>query len=159
MNSNTQRNFLLFLKALIWSVYVSYKDSTVALIAQCLREGNTGENYPEFRDSHLGDCLRTIIQTLPREADRTTLADCLQKVKSGEASMVYRNMVIEVGHYVTAKETIGDVPENCYGVVYFLSSAKIDVLFRQSDGTLSVQCVHPFQIMPVYTLTVPDITA
>ncbi|MEW6234929.1 MAG: hypothetical protein AB1656_06040 [Candidatus Omnitrophota bacterium] len=159
MNSNTQRNFLLYLKALIWSVYVSYKDSTVALIAQCLREGSAGENYPEFRDSHLGDCLRTIIQSLPRTEDRNALAACLQKVKSGEASMVYRNMVIEVGHYVTARETIEDVPENCYGVVYFLASAKIDVLFRKPDGTLSAQCVFPFQIMPVYTLTVPDITA
>jgi len=29
-------------------------------------------------------------------------------------------------------------------------------VFYKPDGTLSAQRVHPFQIMPVYTLTIPD---
>ncbi len=99
------RNFLLYLKALIWSVFVSYSNSTVAAIAECLREGVVSDAYPEFRDTHLGESLRFLIGSIPSEDDRRQLAACMEQVKSSSASMVYRNMVIEVGHYVTAKTT------------------------------------------------------
>lgn len=156
MSPAGSRNFLLYLKALIWSIFVSYKDSTISIIIQCLREGSFGEHYPELKDTHLGDGIRLILESLPREEDRILLATSLERVKQSEPAMVYRNMVIEVGHYVTLKAKTGDVPENCYGVVYCLKSSQIHVLFRKTDGTLSDQCVHPFQILPVYTLTVPD---
>ena len=65
-------------------------------------------------------------------------------------------MVIEVGHYVTAKEAIEDVPADSAGVVYCVKENDISVVFFQSDQTLSIRQVHPFQVMPVYTLTVPD---
>ncbi len=156
MDLAKSRSFYLYLKALIWSVFVSYEDSTVHLIARCIREGNTGESYAEFRDSHLGDGLRVILQHLTDQQERDRLADCLEKVKQSEAAMVYRNMVIEVGHYVTAKEGIGDVKEDDYGVIYCLDSSRIWVLFRTEEGKLVDTEVFPFQIMPVYTLTIPD---
>lgn len=150
------RNFLLYLKALIWSIFVSYTNATVCAIISCLREGRVGDEYPEFQDTHLGESLRFIIRSLPRAEDRSLLADSLNQVKTSQASMVYRNMVIEVGHYVTAMEPIGDVPSECPGVVYCLKEGHISVVFYKPDGTLSAQRVHPFQIMPVYTLTIPD---
>jgi len=153
------RNFLLYLKALIWSVFISYTPSTIAGIVACLREGRVGDEYPEFKDSHLGEGLRFIIQSVPRPADRDILASCLEKVKGSLPSIVYQNMVIEVGHYVTAVDPIGDVPVHSAGVVYHLETAMISVVFRKGDGTLSAQRVRPFQIMPIYTLTVPDPTA
>ncbi|RJP27786.1 MAG: hypothetical protein C4527_12525 [Candidatus Omnitrophota bacterium] len=151
-----QRNFLLYLKALIWSVFISYTDSTIAAIVQCLRAGQVGDEFPEFRDTHLGEGLRFLISALPREEDRVLLASCLGQVKKSESSMVYRNMVIEVGHYVTAQSALGDVPSDCAGVVYCLNPSSISVIFRKPDGTLSDKQVHPFQVMPIYTLTVPD---
>ncbi len=150
------RNFLLYLKALIWSIFVSYTNATVCAIVNCLREGRVGDEYPEFKDTHLGEGLRFIIQSLPQAEDRNRLADSLEKVKSSQASMVYRNMVIEVGHYVTAVAPIGDVPGECPGVVYCLESSYISIIFYKPDGKLSAQRVLPFQIMPVYTLTIPD---
>ncbi len=150
------RNFLLYLKALIWSIFVSYTPSTVSAIASCLRERRVREEYPEFQDTHLGEGLRFIIARLERVEDCELLACCLEQVKQSDSSMIYRNMVIEVGHYVTAKESIGDVPEDCAGVVYCLESVMIHVVFLKSDNTLSAKRLHPFQIMPIYTLTVPD---
>ena len=153
MNS---RNFLLYLKALIWSVFVSYTNSTVVSIEQCLREGKVLDEFPEFQDSHLGESLRYIIETLPTPEDRECLASCLENVKESTPSMIYQNMVIEVGHYVTAKTAIYDVPADCPGVVYCLHSPTISVLFRKPDGTLASKKVHAFQVMPVYTLTIPE---
>ncbi|MFB3788441.1 MAG: hypothetical protein ACE15F_18945 [bacterium] len=153
------RNFLLYLKALIWSIFVSYTNATVCAIVNCLREGRVGDEYPEFKDTHLGESLRFIIQSFPRPEDRTLLADALEKVKSSQASMVYRNMVIEVGHYVTAVEPIGNVPSHSPGVVHCLEAGLISVVFYKPDGTLTVHRVRPFQIMPVYTLTIPDPTS
>ena len=149
------RNFLLYLKALIWSVFVSYDNSTVKLIAQALRDGTTGD-HPQFKDSHLGDGLRLILDFVPQPDGREILASCLEQVKGSEPSLIYQNMVIEVGHYVTAKDAIADVPPNSPGVVYCLKQGKISVLFRKPDKTLSPQTVHPFQVMPVYTLTISD---
>ncbi|MBD3265740.1 hypothetical protein GF373_03655 [bacterium] len=150
------RQFLLYLKALIWSVFVSYTQSTVMAIAHCLREGEIDEGFNEFRDTHLGDGLKYILDTLPNQEDREHVAAALDVVKESEASLIYQNMVIEVGHYVTAKDAIADVPPNSPGVVYCLKHNKISVLFRKPDKTLSPQTVHPFQVMPVYTLTIPD---
>ena len=149
------RNFLLYLKALIWSVFVSYTGSTVAAIVQCLRDGTIPE-YPEFLDSHLGDSLRFILESLPRQEDRELIACGLEKVKQSQPSIIYRNMVIEVGHYVTTREAMGDVPADCPGVIYCLEASTISVLFRKPDGTLVDRKVHPFQVMPVYTLTIPE---
>ncbi|MBN2326150.1 MAG: hypothetical protein JXR73_03280 [Candidatus Omnitrophica bacterium] len=150
------RNFLLYLKALIWSIFVSYTPSTVSAIASCLRERRVLSEYPEFQDTHLGEGLRFIIERLQRKEDCDLLASCLETVKKSAPSIIYRNMVIEVGHYVTAKQPLGDVTEDCAGVVYCLESEMIHVIFLKPDSTLSDQKVHPFQIMPVYTLTVPD---
>lgn len=153
------RNFLLYLKALIWSIFVSYTPSTVSAIASCLRERRVLDAYPEFQDTHLGEGLRFIIERLRRPEDSELLAQCLEHVKESLPSAIYRNMVIEVGHYVISQQTIGDVPENSNGVVYCLESKSIDVVFLKPDSTLSAQRVHPFQIMPVYTLTVSDVTS
>lgn len=150
------RNFLLYLKALIWSIFVSYTPSTVSAIASCLRERRVLDEYPEFQDTHLGEGLRFIIERLPRQEDCDRLAECLEHVKDSAPSIIYRNMVIEVGHYITAKEQIGDVAEDCAGVVYCLETDMINAVFLKSDGSLSAHRVYPFQIMPVYTLTVPD---
>jgi hypothetical protein len=151
------RNFLLYLKALIWSIFVSYTPSTVSAIASCLRERRVLDEYPEFQDTHLGEGLRFIIERLHRPEDAELLAQCLEHVKESAPSAIYRNMVIEVGHYVTSQQVLGDTPENCNGVVYCLQSNTIDIIFLKPDGTLSAQRVHPFQIMPVYTLTVSDV--
>ncbi len=159
MSELQQRNFLLYLKALIWSVFISYTDSTVGSIVHCLREGWVGEEFPEFRDTHLGEGLRFLIDSLPRIEDRELLASCLEQVKKSDSSMVYRNMVIEVGHYVTSRTSIKDVPSDCAGVVYCLDSSMISVVFRKKDGTLSDCRVHPFQVMPIYTLTIPESSA
>ncbi|MDX9752538.1 MAG: hypothetical protein RBU29_01170 [bacterium] len=148
--------FLLYLKALVWSVFVSYTQATVMAIAHCLREGEVKSGFPEFQDTHLGDGLRFLISALPQAADRQRVAAALEEVKGSDASLIYQNMVIEVGHYVTAKDTLQDVPTNAPGVVFCLKNNTISVLFRKPDQSLSVQTVHPFQIMPVYTLTVPD---
>jgi hypothetical protein len=148
--------FLLYLKALIWSVFVSYTKSTVLAISLCLRDGELKEGFPEFKDTHLGDGIRHILGELPNTADRETLAAALEQVKDSEASLIYQNMVIEVGHYVTATDEIGDVPMNSPGVVFCLRDKKISVLFRKADKSLSLQTVYPFQVMPVYTLTIPD---
>lgn len=153
------RNFLLYLKALIWSIFVSYTPSTVSAIAACLREGRVLDAYPEFQDTHLGEGLRFIIERLKRKEDHALLASCLEHVKESVPSIIYRNMVIEVGHYVTANEPIADVAEECAGVVYCLESDMIHVVFLKSDDTLSAQRVRPFQIMPVYTLTVRDLNS
>jgi hypothetical protein len=150
------RNFLLYLKALIWSIFVSYAESTVSSIAQCLHQRQVLEEYPEFQDTHLGDGLRFILDRIKTQEDCDLMASCLEKVKQSEPSIVYRNMVIEVGHYVTANNDIGDVPEDCAGVVYCLSSDIISIIFLKPDGSLSEKQVHPFEIMPVYTLTIPD---
>ncbi|MGC9327557.1 MAG: hypothetical protein ACP5I1_07975 [Candidatus Hinthialibacter sp.] len=150
------RNFYLYLKALIWSIFVSYTPSTVSAIASCLRERRVLSEYPEFQDTHLGEGLRYIISRLHRKEDCDLLASCLETVKKSAPSIIYQNMVIEVGHYVTATQPLDDVPEDCTGVVYCLKSNSIYVIFLKPDNTISAQKVRPFQIMPVYTLTAPD---
>lgn len=150
------KNFLLYLKALIWSIFVSYTNATVSSIVACLREGRVLDEYPEFKDTHLGEGLRFILENIVRQDDRDRLADCLEHVKESEASIIYRNMVIEVGHYVTSNEVMDDVPVHCPGVVYCLKSNLISVVFYKADKTLSAKQVRPFQVMPVYTLTIPE---
>ncbi|MBI1390775.1 MAG: hypothetical protein GC154_20290 [bacterium] len=148
--------FLLYLKALIWSVFVSYSKSTVSAIGHCLREGRVLDQYPEFKDSHLGDGLRYILTELPGEADRILLAESLKQVKASEASTIYQNMVIEVGHYVSAKEWLGDAAPESRGVVYCIDNGVISVLFSLPGRRLVAQPVRAFEIMPIYTLTVSD---
>ncbi len=148
--------FLLYLKALIWSVFVSYSESTVKAIVHCLREGRILDDYPEFQNSHLSEGLRFILKELPGGEDRERLADALSHVKDGSASTIYQNMVIEVGHYVTANDCLTDLPEECPGVVYKIEGQTVNVLFRLPDKRLQPKKVHSFEIMPVYTLTVSD---
>lgn len=148
--------FLLYLKALIWSVFVSYSQSTVNAIVHCLREGRILDDYPEFNDSHLGECLRYILNELPDAECRESLANALLEVKDGAASTIYQNMVIEVGHYVTACDCLTDLPPECHGVVYRIENSIINVLFRLPDKRITARRVHSFEVMPVYTLTVSD---
>lgn len=148
--------FLLYLKALIWSVFVSYSPSTVNAIAHCLREGRILDDYPEFQDSHLGEGLRYILKELPDAESRAVLADALSQVKDGAASTIYQNMVLEVGHYVTANDCLTDLPEGCHGVVFRIDGQIIDVLFRLPGQGMISKRVHSFEVMPVYTLTVSD---
>ena len=125
-------------------------------ISLCLREGEVKDGFSEFRDTHLGDGLKHIIKELPRIEDRECLANALDLVKESNPSFIYQNMVIEVGHYVIAKDELTGITPNTPGVVYCLQDSKISVLFRNADKTLTAKTVHPFQIMPVYTLTIPD---
>lgn len=148
--------FLLYLKALIWSVFVSYSQSTLNAIVHCLREGRLLDDYPEFNDSHLGECLRYILNELPDAECRETLANALLQVKYGAASTIYQNMVIEVGHYVTAGDHLTDLPAGCHGVVYRIEGSVINVLFRLPDKRITAKRVHSFEVMPVYTLTISD---
>jgi hypothetical protein len=155
----SNHNFMLFLKALIWSIYVSYGKETVARIINAVEENCVPEDHPDFDSSHLGRCLKTILNSLPDDASRNHLAESLRQVQSSDASMVYQNMVFEIGHYVCIKETVNTVPENCHGVVYHISKGKISVLFRQADHSFVPETVYPDQILPVYTLTIPDPSA
>lgn len=148
--------FLLYLKALIWSVFVSYSPSTVTAIGRCLREGRVLDDYPEFKDSHLGDGLRYILADLPDSGDRERLAESMTHVKQSAASTVYQNMVIEVGHYVTAKEGVEGVPEGAPGVVFCIEGNSISILFRLKEKRLVAKTVRAFEVLPIYTLTVSD---
>lgn len=148
--------FLLYLKALIWSVFVSYSKSTVNAIVHCIREGKVLDDYPEIHDSHLGECLNYILNELPDSECREELANALLQVKDGAASTIYQNMVIEVGHYVTAGDCLTDLPDGCNGVVYRIEGDVINVLFRLPEKRLHAKQVHSFEVMPVYTLTVSD---
>ncbi|MFH1738409.1 MAG: hypothetical protein ABIH23_05330 [bacterium] len=152
----SERMVLLYLKALIWSVFVAYGERTVLAIVSCLKEGAVREDDPELSETHLGDGLRFLIHHLPGPQDRETLAKALQKVKNSRPSLVYRNMVIEVGHYVTSREDIADIPVDRYGVIYRVEENQVCVLFRLTDGTLADRKVHPSQITPLYTLTVGE---
>ncbi len=151
----THTNFLLYLKSLVWSVFVSYTEETVMQIAESLKEGDL-QDVPAYQNTHLGKCVQYFIEILPQAEDRIRLAESLQMVKQSEASFVYRNMVIEVGHYVTADQTIDEIPEDCPGVTYRIHGKKIDVLFCLPNNSLVAKRVHPFQVMPVYTLTIPE---
>lgn len=155
----SNHNFMLFLKALIWSVYVSYGKETIARIIQAVEDNQVPEDHPDFGSSHLGKCLNTILKSLPDETSRSHLAESLRQVRNSDASMVYQNMVFEIGHYVTAKEAVGEVPDDCPGVVYHISKGKISVLFRKEDQSFVPEIVYPDQILPVYTLTIPDPSA
>lgn len=147
---------LLYLKALIWSVFVAYGEKTINSIAQCLDSGNVSGDDPELGATHLGDGLRFLVRHLPTPDDRKTLAEALQNVKNSHPSVVYRNMVIEVGHYVMARENIPDVPIDRYGVIYRVEENQVSVLFRLPDGQLVDRTIHPSQITPLYTLTVGE---
>ena len=152
-------NLMLFLKALIWSVFVSYEKETVIQIIHAVEDGCVPEDHPDFHSSHLGKCLKFILQNTPDETSRTHLANSLRQVQGSDASMVYQNMVFEIGHYVTAKENMAQIPDECSGVVFHIQNGKISVLFRQSDQSFEPLTVYPHQIMPVYTLTIPDPSA
>lgn len=159
MNADSGRNFLLYLKALVWSIFVSYSNTTVELIVRCLRQGEISNESPDFQHSHLGLSLKFIVGKLPRLEDRECLARCLERVKLSDTSLIYRNMVFEMGHYVTTLEKLGDVEEGCAGVVYYLKDSRIAVIFRKEDQTLSAHEVIPSQVLPVYTLTIPETSA
>ena len=150
----SERMVLLYLKALIWSVFVAYGERTIGAVARCLDSGEVAGDDPELGETHLGDGLRFLIQHLPAAEDRAILADALGKVKHSRPSVVYRNMVIEVGHYVMARENIPDVPVDRYGVIYQVEANQVSVLFRLPDGHLADRTIHPSQITPLYTLTV-----
>jgi len=151
----TQTNLLLYLKALVWSVFVSYTEETITQLSDSLKKGKV-QDLPSLRDSHLGKCLQYLVDQLPTTEDRVLLADALHQVKQSEASIVYRNMVIEVGHYVTAEQPIDEVPDDCPGVIYRIQDKKIDVLFCLPNLSLVSKSVHPFQVMPLYTLTIGE---
>lgn len=152
-----ETQFLLNLKALIWSVYVAYTPGTVEVISRALDEGVVDESFPEIRETHLGQGLRFLLRELPDEEDRRKLSLCIPKVKSSQPSLIYRNMVIEVGHYVVTETALDEVPYDCHGVVYCLDRNMVHVLFRLQGKKLAVKSVLPFQIMPVYTLTIPEL--
>ena len=152
----SERMILLYLKALIWSVFVAYGERTVQAIVSCLEHAAVREDDPELSETHLGDGLRFLIHHLPGPKDRETLAGALQKIKNSRPSLVYRNMVIEVGHYVTSREDITNVPVDRYGVIYRVEENQVCVLFRLTDGRLADRKVHPSQITPLYTLTVGE---
>ncbi len=152
----SERMILLYLKALIWSVFVAYGERTVAAIIDCLVRGKVNEDDPELSETHLGDGLRFLIQHLPGPRDRELLAGALKKVKNSRPSLIYGNMVIEVGHYVRARESIPEVPVDRFGVIYRVEENQVCVLFRLEDGKLVDRKVHPSQITPLYTLTVGE---
>lgn len=155
----SNHNFMLFLKALIWSVYVSYGKETVVRIIHAVEDNCVPDDHPDFDASHLGKCLKTILNSLPDETSRNHLAESLRQVQGSDASMVYQNMVFEIGHYVTAKDAVGSIPDECPGVVYHIEKGKISVLFRKADQSFEPETVYPDQILPVYTLTIPDPSA
>lgn len=146
---------LLNLKALIWSVYVSYSDDTVAKICTSLNDGTVDSACAELNDTHLGKGLKIIMQAIEGTQDRALLAKSLSETQSSEASIVYRNMVIEIGHYVTPV-AISGLPDTCHGVVSHIDSRMVDALFLLPNRTLVKKRVHPFELCPVYTLTISD---
>ena len=152
----SERMVLLYLKALIWSVFVAYGERTVQAIVQCLSAGRVSNDDPELIETHLGEGLQFLIDHLPGPQDRDTLAAALKNVKHSRPSLIYQNMVVEVGHYVMAREGIADVPPDRYGVIYRIEDSQIDVLFRLQDGHLVRCTVHPSQVTPLYTLTVGE---
>jgi hypothetical protein len=147
---------LLYLKALIWSVFVAYGEQTISAIVECLDSGRVFNDRPELVDTNLGDGLRFLIQRFPDSKDREILAAALRNVKHSRPSLVYRNMMIEVGHYVMSREGITDVPIDRYGVIYQVEADRVHVLFRLPDGHLMDCTVHPSQVTPLYTLTVGE---
>lgn len=155
----SNHNLMLFLKALIWSVFVSYEKETVMRVIHAVEEGCVPETHPDFHDSHLGKCLKFILLNTPDETSRSHLANSLRQVQGSDASMVYQNMVFEMGHYVTAKESFEHIADECPGIVYHIQNGKISVLFRKPDQSFEPLTVYPDQIMPVYTLTIPDPSA
>jgi hypothetical protein len=114
------------------------------------------EELKEFKDTHLGKGLRYLLSEIAEPNDRLRLSDSLREIKQSMPSLVYQNKIIEVGHYVVAAQNLEGIPENCYGVVFRLEPAKIHVLFRISGKRLVPAVVRPFEIMPVYTLVVPE---
>ena len=150
----SERMVLLYLKALIWSSFIAYGERTIQAIVQCLSSGRVSDDDPELIETHLGEGLQFLIHRLPDPRDRDTLAAALGKVKHSRPSLVYRNMVIEVGHYVMSREGIAQVPVDRYGVIYRVEQNQVGVLFRLLDGHLVDRMVHPSQVTPLYTLTV-----
>ena len=57
----SERMILLYLKALIWSVFVAYGERTVAAIINCLTCGEVDENEKNTMLTHISDALRNII--------------------------------------------------------------------------------------------------
>lgn len=156
MNADSPRNVLLYLKALIWSVFVSYTDDAAGDIRHVLLAGGMDAAGGGLRESHLGRGLAFLLERFGRAEDRELLAHSLALVKQSDPSLVYRNMVFEIGHYITAKEPLGGVPENCPGVIRSLKPGSVSALFLKPDGTLEACEVFPDQVMPVYTLTIPE---
>ncbi len=159
MNTQSNHNLMLHLKALIWSIYVSYGKETVMRIVHAVEEGKVPEDHPDFHSSHLGICLKYILNHIQSGESLHHLAECLREVQGSETSMIYQNMVFEIGHYVSAKESSGTIPEDCPGVVYHIQRGKIQVLFKKPDQTLEPATRYPDELMPVYTLTIPDSSA
>ncbi|MGI6457336.1 MAG: hypothetical protein ACOX5R_17200 [bacterium] len=151
----SETQFLLYLKALIWSVFVSYTNTTVQHLAEALNKGSISGDHPELQDTHLGICLRYFLAELQDPQERRILSEALYQVRESLPSLIYKNKVIEVGHYVITAQPLEQVPDNCYGVVHCLQEQRIHALFRCPQKHLIPAIVHPFQIMPVYTLTIP----
>lgn len=152
MNKTT---ILLNLKALVWSVYVSFPKETTEHICQSLRDGTIVADSPELDDTHLGKGLRIIMQAVSRPEDRALLAEGLQHVPTSEASIVFQNKVIEIGHYVTPVGISG-LPGSGCGVVTHIDSRMVEALFLLPNRSLARKRVHPFELSPIYTLTVSD---
>lgn len=149
---------LLHLKALVWTVYVAGGRPMAEQIASVLRLGEIPDTLAQVRDTHLGDVLRQVLAKITDIEDRERLAAALEKTPNSQASVIYRNMVIEVGHYVTAQQVEG-VPVDCYGVVYHIGEKEVSVLFRTVDRTLLDRQVRSFEVIPVYTLTISETDA
>ena len=124
-------------------------------ISSVLRLGGIPDELAQLRNTHLGDVLRQVLAKITAQEDRERIAAALEKTPDSQASMVYRNMVIEVGHYVTAQE-VEDVPVDSCGVVYHIGEKEISVLFRVVGQPLQDCQVRPFEVIPVYTLTITD---
>lgn len=148
--------FLLNLKALVWTVFVSPGDSVQNMILRVLREGGISSEESDLQDTHLGDGLRIILQRFPQNEDREALAKALSRVHLSQASVISENRLIEVGHYVQA-ESVPNVPEDCYGVVHYIDEQAIEVIFSPRQGNLLVRRALPFEVMPVYTLTISEL--
>ena len=120
----SETQFLLYLKALIWSVFVSYTNTTVQHLAEALNKGSISGDHPELQDTHLGICLRYFLAEL--RTHRSGASSRKHSIRSGKPpSLIYKNKVIEVGHYVITAQPLEQVPDNCYGVVHCRNSGSM----------------------------------
>lgn len=108
-----RRKVLLNLKCLFWCLHELEQSYNLNVVLHSIERRSL---HPDIADSHLGDNLNYLMETL-EEDDLPRIEDALSHTAQSRSWIDVADKHFEIGHYVQALKSFGPIAEDSYGII------------------------------------------